>query len=342
MFRFEEIGNLYLLGIIPILIVLFFLSYRWAQRRTERFVSAGLQPTLLGHISPIRRRTRQLLLLLAFAFLAIAWANPQWGNKKSKVVSKSADIFILLDISQSMNVKDVSPNRLDRAKRFTERMVDGLKGNRIGLVLFAGAAYLQMPLTSDYSSTSLFLRTANTDLASTQGTNLGEAIELAMRAFQEDNQHHKTIIIVSDGEDHDAGAIAQAKAAYDQGVVIYTIGIGTAEGDFIPYITPNGVADFKRDKSGKLIKSQFNEELLTDIANNAGGRYYPIFAGDQITEDLKLELEKLDKREIEQKSFTDYASYFQYFLIFAILFLIIELMLSERRKTKGEILTSES
>ena len=145
MFRFEEISYLFLLVGIPLLILLFFISYRWSKQRMSRLVSSGLHKSLLGHISKINRRTKQLLLLLAVLFLSFAWANPQWGNKKAKVMSQSADIFILLDISQSMMTEDISPNRLERAKRFAEQMVTGLRGNRIGLVLFAGEAYLQMP-----------------------------------------------------------------------------------------------------------------------------------------------------------------------------------------------------
>ncbi|WP_235297279.1 VWA domain-containing protein [Portibacter marinus] len=300
----------------------------------DKLLKAGLQPSILGHISNIRRRTKQLLLLLVLLFLAFAGANPQWGNKKAKVMAKSADIFLLLDISQSMMAQDISPNRLERAKRFAENLVNGLRGNRIGLVLFAGEAYLQMPLTSDYAATSLFLRTANTDLAGTQGTVIGEAIELANKAYEEDNNHHKMMIIISDGEDHDENALAKAEDVYDEGVVVYTIGVGTPEGDFIPYTNANGASDFKRDDSGKLIKSQFNEELLVNVADEGGGKYYPLLAGQQIIDDLEIELEKLDKREIEQKSFTDYASYFQYFLFAAIILLIIEFLLPER-KTKA-------
>lgn len=332
MFRFEEISYLYLLGGIPILILLFYLSFQWRNKRIDRLVSDSLQPIVLGGISNIRRRTKQLFLLLAIAFLSIALANPQWGNKKAKVLSQSADIFVLLDISQSMMTRDVSPNRLERSKRFAEKLVNGLRSNRIGLVLFAGEAYLQMPLTSDYAATSLFLRTANTSLAGTQGTVIGEAIGLASKAFQEDNLHHKTMIIISDGEDHDELAISKAGEAYDEGIVIYTIGVGTEEGDFIPYTNVNGSNDFKRDEAGKLVKSQFNPALLQNIANEGGGKYYPILADQQIIDDLELELEKLDRREIEQKSFTDYASYFQYFLFIAIVLLLIEFLLSERKR----------
>ncbi len=334
MFRFEEISYLYLLIAIPLLIGLFYLSYKWRNQRLNRLISSGLQSSVLGHISNIRRRTKQLFFLLTLLFLALAGANPQWGNKKAKIVAKSADIFVLLDISQSMMTKDVSPNRLERSKRFAEKLVTGLRGNRIGLILFAGESYLQMPLTSDYAATSLFLRTANPSLAGTQGTLIGEAIDLASRAFEKDNNHHKMVIIISDGEDHDEQAINRAAEVYDEGIVVYSIGIGTEEGDFIPYTTANGVNDFKRDDNGKLVKSQFNGALLTNVANKGGGKYYPILAGQEIIDDLKVELEKLDKREIEQKSFTDYASYFQYFLFAAMLLLFIEFLLSEK-KTKS-------
>ena len=198
MFRFEDISFLWLAAGIPVLLLMFYLSFKWRNIKIKRLIGSNLQPRLLRHISNIRRRTKQVLLLVVILLLSIAWANPQWGSKKAKVMSKSADIFVLLDISQSMMAQDVSPNRLERAKRFAEQMVEGLRGNRIGLVLFAGEAYLQMPLTSDYAATSLFLRTANTNQASTQGTVIGEAIDLASKAFEEDNLHHKNLIQLLD------------------------------------------------------------------------------------------------------------------------------------------------
>ena len=337
MFRFEEISYLYLLFGIPAFTLLFYISYKWRNIRIQRILQSGLASPLLNHISNINRRTKQVFLLIAVLLLSFAWSNPQWGNKKEKVLSKSTDVFILLDISQSMMTRDVSPNRLERAKRFSEKLLTGLRGNRMGLVVFAGEAYLQMPLTSDYASTQLFLRTANTNQAGTQGTNIAQAINLAKKAFQEENNHHKTLIIISDGENHDEDAITAAKTVYEQGIVTYTIGVGTAEGDFIPYVNERGAEDFKRDAGGNLIKSQFNENLLTDIANSGGGKYYPIFAENQIIEDLKIELDKLDKREIEQNSFSNYSSYYQYFLFFAVLILILELLLSERKRNSGNL-----
>lgn len=332
MFRFEEIGYLFLLAGIPLLMGLFWLSYLWRNKRVANLISEELRNRLVGHVSNFRRRLKQVLLLITLGLLSFAWANPQWGSKKEKVLSKSADIFILLDISQSMMVQDISPNRLERVKRFSSQMVNDLRGNRLGLILFAGEAYLQMPLTSDYAATDLFLKTANTDLATTQGTAIGEAVDLAIRAFEKDNQNHKIILIISDGEDHDDEATKMVEEAYDQGIVTYTIGVGTEEGDFIPYTKTNGAQDFKRDAQGQLVKSRFNGDLLTNLADKGGGKFYPIIAGNQIISDLKLELEKLDKREIEQKSFTDYASYYQYFLFLAIILLFIEFILSERKR----------
>lgn len=336
MFRFEELDYLLLLAVVPALIVIFWLSYKWRNIRIAKLINNELQYKLTGHISNIKRRTKQVFLLLSIAFLAIAWANPQWGNKKEKVLSQSADIFILFDISQSMMAKDVSPSRLERSKRFASNLVENLKGNRIGLILFAGEAYLQMPLTSDFAATEIFIKTANPDQATTQGTVIGDALKLAVKAFEEDNKNHKMIIIISDGEDHDENAVKNADDALEQGIIVYTIGVGTEEGDFIPVNRPNGAVDFKRDENGQLIKSQFNESLLNNIANSGGGKYYSIFGSDLIIDDLKLELQKLDKREIEQKSFTDYASYFQYFLFFAIIFLFIEFILSERKKINNQ------
>ena len=178
-----------------------------------------------------------------------AASNPQWGTKKDKVKAQSADIFIAFDISQSMMAQDISPSRLERAKRFTEKLIRSLKGDRVGLIYFAGDAYLQMPLTNDYAAAELFIKSANPNLAGTQGTAIDEAIDLAVRAYEEDVKHQRALIIISDGEDHDEDAISMAKEGADAGLVIYTIGVGTETGAYIPFMN-RGRTEFKKDDEG--------------------------------------------------------------------------------------------
>ena len=185
---------------------------------------------------------KNVSVLLGLFFLFVAAANPQWGTKKEKMKVESADIFIAFDISQSMMAQDISPSRLERAKRFTEKLIRKLKGDRIGLIYFAGDAYLQMPLTTDYAAAELFVKSANPNLAGTQGTAIDEAIDLAMKAYEEDVRHQRALIIITDGEDHEGKANAKAIEGANDGLVIYTIGVGTENGTYVPYLN-RGVSE---------------------------------------------------------------------------------------------------
>ena len=289
-----------------------------------------LLEALMPDTSKYRPGVKFGLILLALALLFIGWANPQWGSKKEEVKRKSVDVMIALDISTSMYAEDIPPNRLERAKRFAESLVDALKGERIGLILFAGSAYLQMPVTTDYAAAKLFVRSANPDLAGSQGTVIGEAIGLARRSLADDEGSHKAMIIITDGEDHDGEAINQAAAARDDGIFLFTVGVGTPEGSFIP-ISIRGREDYKRDQSGQPVRSQLNEEMLDEIARKGDGAYFHIADGDAVAKALKGRIEQMEKRELEVRSFTDYNSYFQYFIGAGLLLLIIEFLISYRR-----------
>jgi len=280
-----------------------------------------------------RKYLKFALLLISLALLFVGWANPQWGNKKEKVKAKSSDIFLALDISQSMMAEDISPNRLERAKRLAINIVKSLKGNRIGLILFAGNAYLQMPLSNDFAAAEIFIQSANTDQAGTQGTAITEAIDLAQRAFQDDVQYQRALIIVTDGENHDEEAIAKAEEARDDGLVIFSVGVGTEEGGYVPY-EERGREQYKKDKDGVAIKSKLNLNLLRDLADAGNGKYYLIQQGDKVITELKSEIERIEKQEVEQRSFTEYTSYFQYFLGFGLLLMLIEYLINNNSSGK--------
>ena len=336
MFRFENSEYLYLLVLVPILLLLYFIFRSWLQKEALRLSDDDLFKRLSPHFSWGKKHLKFGLLLLSVALLCIAWANPQWGNKKEKSRAQSSDVFIALDISQSMMAEDISPNRLERAKRLTQNIVRSLKGNRIGLIYFAGSAYLQMPLSNDYSAAEIFLQSANTNQAGTQGTAIVEAIELALRAFEDDKQYQRSLVIVTDGESHDGLAIAKAAEALDKGLVVFTVGIGTEEGGFIPFLD-RGRESYKRDKDGQPVKSSLNIQLLKDLAENGGGEYYLVQEGNQIITGLKTEIDRLEKQEVEQRSFSEYGSYFQYFLGIALLLLLIEYLITNRaRQSKGK------
>lgn len=330
MFRFENPEYLYALVALPVLLVLFILYLRWKKRATSRLGESSLIQSLMPDVSKYRSGIKFGLKLLALALLFIGWANPQWGSKKEEVKRKSVDVLIALDISTSMYAQDIPPNRLERAKRFAEGLIDKLKGERIGLILFAGSAYLQMPVTTDYAAAKLFVRSANPDLAGTQGTAISEAIQLARKTFEGDDGSHKALIIITDGEDHDGEANEEAAAARDDGIFLFTVGVGTPAGSFIP-INIRGREDYKRDNTGQPVRSKLNEEMLQEVAKSGDGSYFHIADGDAVANDLKNKIEQMEKRELEVRSFTEYNSYFQYFIFAGLLLLIIEFLISYRR-----------
>ncbi len=330
MFRFEHAEHLYALGIIPILIIFFLMAWVARKRLLERFADSSLLGALAPEISKYKHIVKFLLLAVALCFLVIGWANPQWGSKKEKVKRKSADVFIALDISRSMLAEDVRPSRIERARKFATRLVDELKGERIGTIIFAGNAYLQMPLTTDYAAAKLFIRSANPDQAPAQGTAIADAIELAERAFQDDNKHHKAIIIITDGENHDEVALTKAREANDNGMLIFTVGVGTPEGGYIP-MNVNGRRSFKKDRSGNIVTTKLNQQMLHDLAQAGDGQYFNLVDGDLVLKTLNNRIDKIEKTEMEQRSFSEFESYFQYFIGFALFLILIEFFISYQR-----------
>ena len=330
MFRFETKEHLYALILLPILLIFFWMMWMMKKRALEKFGNPSLLARLMPEVSRYKDWLKFSLLLLCLAFLIIGWANPQWGSKREKVTRKSADVFIALDISLSMMATDILPNRMERAKQFTQKLIRALKGERIGTIIFAGNAYLQTPLTTDYSAAELFIRSANPNMAPSQGTAISDAIDLAERSYQEDNKHHKALIIITDGENHDEEALQRAVEARENGLLIFTIGVGTAAGSYIPDVI-GGKQDFKRDKSGQTVRSKLNEDMLRQLADAGRGSYFNLAQNKEIVEVIKSQIDKVEKQEFEQRSFSEYESYFQYFLFPAILLLIIEFLLSYKK-----------
>ncbi|MEE9374394.1 MAG: VWA domain-containing protein [Saprospiraceae bacterium] len=335
MFRFENPQHLLLLAIV-LLLCLLYLGYSfWQKRNMNVLGKKDLLNRLMPNYSITRQRWKVALSLLSLLFLIGAMANPQWGTKKEKVKAQSSDVFIALDISRSMMAEDISPNRLERAKRLTQNLIKSLRGNRLGIILFAGNAYLQMPLSNDASAAEMFISSANTNQATTQGTAISEAIDLAMKAYDEGEAFQRALIIITDGENHDDEAIAKVKEASEKGLNIFTIGVGTEAGSFIPVKSASG-NQYKRDDQGELVKSALNPQLIRDLAKAGGGKHYFIQDGNEILIDLKRQIDRLEKQEVEQRSFSDYESYFQYLLGLGLLFFIIEFFISPKRKMSLE------
>ena len=332
MFKFGYPIMLWILAIVvPLLIVIYLLFYRQKKHLFLKFAENHLHTKILYGYNPIRKHIKFLFLLLGIAFLLFAASDPKIGSKLKKVKYKGAEIIIALDISNSMLAEDVYPSRLEAAKMAVERLIDKLEHNRIGLIVFAGEAFVQLPITSDYVSAKMFLKTISPELISIQGTNFAAAIELATRSFStQDKETNKVLIIISDGEDHEGGAIETANLASQKGIIIHTIGMGKPEGAPIPIINKFGKKDYKVDKNGNIIITKTNDVLLQQIATAANGLYVRAQNISTILNEIIERIEKLNTTEKETEIYADYDHQYQYPLLFALIFLITEFFFLER------------
>ena len=230
-----------------------------------------------------------------------------------------------------MKAQDIVPSRLERAKRFAGELVEKLKGERLGLIAFAGNAYLQVPLTTDYAAVQLMLRAANPEMVPTQGTAISDALELANSSFPEENTNHRAVIIISDGENHEDEALETAQRIRGVGTMMFSIGVGTSEGSFIPMVF-RGQLDYKRDERGEPVTTRLNEAMLEDIARAGDGSYFNLLSGtDAVLEVLRTQIDRMEKRELEQQVFDDYNSYFQFFIFGALVLLVLEFLINYRK-----------
>ncbi len=331
MFQFEHINLLYFLLGLPLLVGLFWLAQRARKRAFRRFGHLELIQQLMPQFSPYKHTVKFSLLVGALAFLLVAWANPQLGTKKEKVERKSVSVFLALDVSKSMNAEDIAPNRMERAKRFAMDVVRSLRSERLGLIVFGGSAYLQTPLTDDYAAMNIFLSSANTQMVSNQGTAISAAVELAQESFEVENKANRAVIIISDGETHDEEALAQVRAARDDGILTFTIGVGTPDGAPIPTRT-RGRNEYMYDETGNLVMSKINEEMLRDLATAGDGAYYNLSSGsEEILANLGAKIERMEKQTYEQRVFEEYESYFQIPVAIALLLILLEFMISYRK-----------
>lgn len=333
--RFEHPNFLNLLWAVPVLLALI-IAYGWWRRRALARVGVAVSvQRLIPGWSAGLFVVKTGLFILAIALLAIAWANPQAGAKKQTAVQKSTDIFIALDISQSMLAEDVAPSRLELAKSFSRKLVQALEGERIGLIFFAGDAFLQMPLSTDYTAANMFISDAGPDLISAQGTALASAIDLASKSFDEEPGGGRAIILITDGEDHDQDAVDQAAKAYRDGIIVFAVGAGTAAGGPIPMGSSAGSDLYKRDEQGEIIRTRLDQSLLQKLASSGGGVVYLLNQGDAAVTAIRREVSRLQKREVEVRSFAEYESYFQWFLLPAFLLLALDAWLAWRKKRIG-------
>ncbi len=337
-FRFEHPEYLYGLIIVPIAWILLWWMIFQQKKNWSKFGELSLVNQLIPDISYGLKRLKISLLMVALSSLILAIANPQIGSKIEKVQRKGIDMIIAVDISNSMLAEDLKPNRLTRAKREISKMVDQLSGDRIGIIVFAGKAYTQLPITTDYSAAKMFLSTVNTDFISSQGTSIAAAIEMARNTFKNESdkdksiQRNKAIVIITDGEDHEEGAMEEAQRAAKDHIKIFTIGMGTLNGAPIPDYRNGTKIGYKKDQDGHTVISKFNESLLQNIAKETDGTYSRASNSQSHLKHILDEINKLDKSNIETQTFKDYESRFQIFAAITILLLFIETLLSEKKR----------
>ena len=331
--RFENPQYLYWLLIIPVLVAVYVLIRLWNKRQFGRFANVKLRGYLVPMFSSARANTKFVIFNLIIALLIIGAANLQSGSKMEKVKREGIDLFLCVDISNSMHAEDIAPNRLERSKQAINKLISKLGGDRIGIIVFAGNAYVQLPITTDYSAAKMFLSTVDTDLIPTQGTEVGRAIELAIKSFGED-EHNKAIVIISDGEDHENGdAVKAAQEAAKRGIKIYTIGMGLDEGAPIPLYNKYGKkTGYKKDKDGNIIITKLDDNILRQSAEIGDGLYVRASNSNVGLDKIYEDINKTEKSEIESNVFTDYEDQFQWFVGAAILLLIIEILLSSGKK----------
>ncbi len=343
--RFEHPNLLWLLLVIPPALALFFWwSERTRQKLLTQFVEARLLATLTAGISPARRKFRFALIIASVALLLIALARPQYGYDKEEVRQNGLDIVVAVDTSKSMLATDIPPSRLGRAKLAALELMQTAKADRLGLVAFAGEAFLSCPMTIDDTAFQQSVQALDVNSIPQGGTALAEAINTALAAFKE-NGNHKALVLFTDGEDNDEGALAAAQAAAKEGLKIFTIGIGSAEGTLVQIPDGNGGSDYIRDEKGQVVKTKLNEALLQQIAGATGGFYLPLRGADTISTLYERGLAPLPKSEGAEKLVRRYHEQFQWPLALALLLLFVEFLLPERSlrtATKFKFITNAS
>ncbi|AYN65905.1 VWA domain-containing protein [Euzebyella marina] len=334
MIQFDEEIYFYLLGVIPVVVVLFVLLQVWKNRTQRKFADLPLLKRITPNRSRYKSSLKLLLFLLGITFLTLGLVNPKIGTKLETVKREGVDIVFAVDVSKSMLAEDIAPNRLEKAKRLVSEIINQLASDRIGIIAYAGQAFPQLPITTDYGAAKMFLQSMNTDMLTSQGTAINEAIELATTYYNDAEQTNRVLFIISDGEDHSEGAVQDAvENAVDEGIRIYTIGVGKTKGAPIP-IKRNGIVEsLKKDAQGEVVITRLNEEVLTDIADEGNGEYIDGTNTEDAVELIKEQLLQMDKKEFEAKQFAEFKDQFQWFLAIGLLFLFLDIFVLDK-KTK--------
>ena len=321
--------------LIPLTLIIL-LNIFYVGNEIKKIKSNNINNYLFSFFSFSKFRFKNWLLILACFFLIIASTGPQVGTRLTELKRQGIDIFIVLDVSKSMNAIDVSPSRLEKAKYELNRLINNLQGDRIGIIVFSGSAHLHLPLTIDYSAAKLFLNSIDTDIISDQGTSLSSALNLALSQIKEDSEKYKVVVLVSDGEDHEGESLKIAEEAFQRNILVYTVGVGTNKGGPIPILNESGDrVDFKK-QNNKIVTTTLNEQILNEISSITRSKYYRIDNKANALAPLIKNLESMEKKELKTQVFTEYEHRYQIFLLLSLVCLIVELLI-KTKKNKQKI-----
>lgn len=328
MFRFAHIEFLYLLFLIPVLLGIFYYGLILKSRRLKKFGDKELLKGLMPEVSHSRPRIKFYLSVVALTLLIFVAAGPQYGTKKEKVKRQGIELMVCIDVSNSMFSDDVKPDRMSRAKQVLNRLIDKLSNNKVGLIVFAGDAYVQMPMTTDVGSAKMFLNSINPGMVSLQGTDIASAIRMSMGMFSEKENVSRSIVIITDGEDHEAAAVNAAKMAFDAGITVNVMGLGTPQGGPIPI---KGTNSFRKDRDGNVIITKLNEQMCADIATSGGGAYVRADNANGAVRALEKELDKLSKNEMETEVYSNFNEQYVAFAFIALILVLVEMCMMDKR-----------
>jgi len=329
-FRFAHPEYFYTLLLIPVFFVIFIISRIIRNRSIRKFGQNDLVVELMPSVSNTRPVVKFLMWMIIIAFMITALAQPQFGSKLSSSKRKGVEIIIALDVSNSMMAEDIKPNRLERAKRAIAQLTERLHNDKLGLIVFAGQAYVQLPITTDYTSAKLFLGAISTNSVPLQGTAIGAAINMAVKSFSPNFEGSRAIIVITDGENHEDDAVGAAKAAHEAKIIVHTIGMGLPEGAPIPLGT-GGSKDYLKDKNNNIVVTKLDENMLMQIATAGGGTYIRANNADVGLNNLFSEIEKMQKTEINAREYSEYNDQFPLFLILGLVFILLDFMILDRK-----------
>ena len=331
MYQLEENIWLWAFIIIPMMLIIYLWTYFWKKRIQKGFGSSIVLKRLSPDLSFFKSTLKFVVLCLAISFLIIGLVNPKIGSKLETIKREGVDIVFAIDVSKSMLAEDVAPNRLEKSKQLVTQIINNLASDRVGIIAYAGKAFPQLPITTDYASAKMFLQSMNTDMLSSQGTAIDEAIQLSRNYYDDDEQTNRVLIIISDGEDHNDLSVEVAETASEEGIKIYTIGVGSEKGGPIPLKRNGVVMSYKKDQNNETVITRLNQETLRTIANKANGDYINGNQTADVVKQIRDALNAMDKKEFEGKEFAEYKDQFQWFLGIGLFFLILDILFLERK-----------